>query len=339
MSVHLETIVIAGEENLADAVPDWWELWHRMPDATPFQTPAWLCAWWRAFRPGELAVVAVAAGRRLVGIAPFYLETNARRDRLLPIGIALSDYIDVLVDPDFQAPALARIAATYAGIQFAWSEWELPHLATDARARAMPVPPSCRDDRYASDPCLVLPLAARDASSEALNNFADVPAAMRRKYRMAGHRVARHGSAKQLTSRDRDAAWWGREIARAITARAVARGEAKDEARLGRFFAEAIGDLALHGIARLHALMLGEQVAGVYFGFHANGRSAAYQGGYNAGFGYYSPGTVLIGAAIREALSEGAREFDFLRGREAYKYRWGAMERPSVGRRLIRSAP
>jgi CelD/BcsL family acetyltransferase involved in cellulose biosynthesis len=43
---------------------------------------------------------------------------------------------------------------------------------------------------------------------------------------------------------------------------------------------------------------------------------------------------VLVGCAIEAAAEEGAREFDFLRGREAYKYRWGARDRPTFGRRL-----
>jgi hypothetical protein len=34
---------------------------------------------------------------------------------------------------------------------------------------------------------------------------------------------------------------------------------------------------------------------------------------------------------------EGAREFDFLRGRERFKYRWGARERPCYGRMLERA--
>ncbi len=47
-------------------------------------------------------------------------------------------------------------------------------------------------------------------------------------------------------------------------------------------------------------------------------------------------GTVLIGCAIEAAVEEGAREFDFLRGREDYKYRWGARDRPTCTR-LLRS--
>jgi Acetyltransferase (GNAT) domain len=43
---------------------------------------------------------------------------------------------------------------------------------------------------------------------------------------------------------------------------------------------------------------------------------------------------LVIDYAIRAAVREGAAEFDFLRGREAYKYRWGATDRLTYRRRL-----
>lgn len=38
--------------------------------------------------------------------------------------------------------------------------------------------------------------------------------------------------------------------------------------------------------------------------------------------------------AIEEAMREAARRFDLLRGREPYKYLWGATDRPTVRREL-----
>jgi hypothetical protein len=42
----------------------------------------------------------------------------------------------------------------------------------------------------------------------------------------------------------------------------------------------------------------------------------------------------VIDYAVRAAIDEGAAEFDFLRGREAYKYRWGARDLLTYRRRL-----
>jgi len=42
--------------------------------------------------------------------------------------------------------------------------------------------------------------------------------------------------------------------------------------------------------------------------------------------------------AIEAAIAEGAREFHFLRGREAYKYEWGAVDRWNRRRSFRRAA-
>jgi CelD/BcsL family acetyltransferase involved in cellulose biosynthesis len=70
----------------------------------------------------------------------------------------------------------------------------------------------------------------------------------------------------------------------------------------------------------------------------AKGRAYSYLSGFDPEFGGISPGTLAVGHAIRHAMGEGAREFDFLRGRERFKYFWGARDRPCYGRMLNRVA-
>jgi CelD/BcsL family acetyltransferase involved in cellulose biosynthesis len=45
----------------------------------------------------------------------------------------------------------------------------------------------------------------------------------------------------------------------------------------------------------------------------------------------------MFAHGIAQALGEGARAVDFLRGRERYKYFWGARERACYGRMLERA--
>jgi len=58
-------------------------------------------------------------------------------------------------------------------------------------------------------------------------------------------------------------------------------------------------------------------------------RASYYLSGLDPAFQRLSPGTVMIGHAIEEAVRAGASGFDFLRGKEAYKYKWGAKDRPT----------
>ena len=67
-------------------------------------------------------------------------------------------------------------------------------------------------------------------------------------------------------------------------------------------------------------------VVGVLYGFAWKDTFAAYQWGWDARWDRHSMGSVLAYKAIRFAAAQGARTFDFLRGREPYKYRFGASD-------------
>ena len=60
---------------------------------------------------------------------------------------------------------------------------------------------------------------------------------------------------------------------------------------------------------------------------------------YNAGLDpaamELSPGVLLVSEYIRLAIDSGRRRLDFLRGDEAYKYQWGAIDEP-IRRLLVR---
>jgi len=55
---------------------------------------------------------------------------------------------------------------------------------------------------------------------------------------------------------------------------------------------------------------------------------AAYNSGYHPAYGDLSAGIVLFAERIRTAIARGFTAFDFMRGNEPYKYRFGATDRP-----------
>jgi CelD/BcsL family acetyltransferase involved in cellulose biosynthesis len=331
MTSALSVSFIRDEAGLAALAPEWWRLWERAPAATQFQSPAWLIAWWRAFSPGQLLTIAVHIGDRLVGLAPFYLERNGPRTRLLPVGISISDYLDVLADAAFEAPVLAAIANAYAACPEPWTEWEMPELRPGATALRLPAPRGCDDSTATSVPCTVLSIGAGPSPKPALRG------SMKRHLRLARNRMGRHGVAQILSTADRDPSWWVAQLWRLHEARWASRGEPGllRDARLRPFHLDAMPELASRKVLRLYALMLGARVVGVYYGFHHGDCAAAYLGGFDPELAHCSPGTLLLGHAINEAAAEGAREVHFLRGGEPYKYAWGPTERWN-SRRLLR---
>jgi CelD/BcsL family acetyltransferase involved in cellulose biosynthesis len=329
MSGALATTTICDTAALARLEPAWWDLLRRCPAATPFQSPAWLLPWWEAFHPGPLCTIAAHAGERLVALAPLYLERTGGYRRLLPIGISISDYHDVLADGSFADVALAAIARHVAGLDEDWDAWILPELASGAVANELPWPAGA-EVVQASSPC---PVLAIDGDLDTV-----VPAHQRRKLRMARHRAARQGACRVVETAELAPERWLMELLALHGARWQSRGEAGVLADddVTRFHALALARLCGRGLARLYALEVAGRIAGVYYGLHHAGRAYAYLGGFDPGFASVSPGTILIGHALAAAQREGAREFDFLRGAEAYKYRWGASDRPKRTRVLRR---
>ena len=55
---------------------------------------------------------------------------------------------------------------------------------------------------------------------------------------------------------------------------------------------------------------------------------AAYNASYHPEYGHLSAGILLFANRIRDAIGRRFTCFDFLRGDEAYKYRFGATDRP-----------
>jgi hypothetical protein len=108
---------------------DWRALWRRAAATTVFQSPDWLVAWWRHFAPGQLTCIALRRGEELVGIAPLYHEEGSRR--LLPLGISLSDCLDLLLPEENGDVVRLAMQAEIAGAADT-NEICFPDVAPDA---------------------------------------------------------------------------------------------------------------------------------------------------------------------------------------------------------------
>jgi CelD/BcsL family acetyltransferase involved in cellulose biosynthesis/SAM-dependent methyltransferase len=305
---------IAGLETLEAA---WWDLFDASAEATPFQSPAWLIAWWRAFHPGDLRTIVVRDGDRLVGLAPFYIERTTSGGRLLAMGIGTSDYLDVLVAPDCSGQALAAIGAAVEALP-GWQEWELTDMAPFAAGRGLPALSGCTAEESLT--------AARHVLALTDDPAALLPTGKSRKLRMAEHRARRDGGhtihRADAGSLDRLLTW----LIDLHRRRWTGRGETGvfADPRVERCHREALPRLLRHGMLRLYGLERNGVVTAVQLGFQHRRRAFAYVAGFDPADAQVSPGTLLTAHAIREAQREGCRWFDFLKGEEAHKQSWGA---------------
>lgn len=317
---------IETSQRLRDVEPEWSDLWRRVPAATPFVSPAWLIAWYDAFAPGPLCCVALRSGPRLVGFAPFYFENSGRRRRFLPLGISISDYFDVLVDPAYEDAVSLRLIGALLGPDRD-DALCCEELIRDSAAQRMWADSDWRSTLARQSACPVL-LIDRLVQAQ-------VPAAKLRKLRMARHRIARR---KGVVASPESSSAFLAELFRLHAARWNGCGQpgVLADARVRRFHETVLPALLDAGLLRLYWLCIDSRIAGAYYGFQWRGRAYAYLGGFDPEFAYESPGTVLIGHAIEQAAREGATEFHFLRGGESYKYQWGAQDRWNVRLELRR---
>jgi CelD/BcsL family acetyltransferase involved in cellulose biosynthesis len=214
-----------------------------------------------------------------------------------------------------------------------WEECSLEELPPGAAALAMPAPAGCGDGARPQSACPVLGLPP------SLEHLGDaIPAGKLRKVRMARHRAQRCGGFAVERVGAEESKRFLRELTRLHRARWEEKGgsEALRGDLVEAFLAAATPRLLASGLGRLFLLHLGGRCAGAYYGLTDGGRAYAWLGGFDPQFAFESPGTLLIAHAIETAVSDGCKEFHFLRGRERYKYEWGAVDRWSVRRLLSR---
>jgi CelD/BcsL family acetyltransferase involved in cellulose biosynthesis len=327
----IEIAQITDEAGLVRLRSEWEALWERDPAATPFQSPAWLLAWWRFFGTAEPRVLTARDDGELVGILPLYLLREPDSRKLLPIGVGLSDYIETLLDPAASAATdlfMAAIAETPG-----WDECWLPDLVPEG-VLSRAVAPSClADGNSAASPCPVLALPANPANPGEV-----LPRKTLRDLHQARKRTAVAGEVViETISEDRLDATMD-DLFRLHEQRWRARGECGlcSDPRVQGFHRTAAHELLSAGMLRMHRLSIDDAALAVSYGFIARGSAYAYLGGFDPSQSWFSPGTQVIAHAIEQASAEGAARFDFLRGGEGYKYAWGAVDRGKVSRHLSR---
>lgn len=302
-------IALLREDAAVLALRPEWEALFARAQATPFQSPAWLLPWWGVFGTGEPRVATCRdANGRLLGVLPLYcLRAEAK---LLPIGAGISDYLDVLLDPLAPPGTAARL------LDAAMSCDTLPcHLI-----ELSPGSPLRSTDAMPSETCPVLPLMAELRLS--------IPARQHRKLRMSRNRAAEIGGYAIERATPGTAATMFDHLTRLHGAYWRSRGEpgVLDDPAIQAFHAAAIPALLQAGLLRMESITLAGRVAAVIYALidHAH-RIHFYLSGFDEDFARESPGTLLLGAMLEQAIAEGRREAHFLRGEEAYKFAWGAL--------------
>jgi hypothetical protein len=290
---------------------------------TPFLTAEWLAAWWNAFGRGQLDCFVLRDGNGRLRAGACCSRNGAT---LAGTANVHSGNWDVVASDEGARAALWQGLAERGPDRVI-----LPSILDPRSVEA--AERSFRTAGYAvaATPAVISPFLTLPPSWDDL--LASVGRGLRSEFRRKRRRLEREGRLVFRTTRggeelDADlravfsveASGWKSRSRTAIISSPVT------EALYTEF---AVG-LARAGWLRIHLLELDGDVIAADLACSFAGGSFLIKTGFDERFAALSPGLVLRGEAIRSAVEEGARSYDFLGGPDHYKLRWRPELRPRV---------
>ncbi len=332
--------------NFSDLSPlaaDWNALLAESITHIPFLRHEYLSAWWATRGGGEwpesdLVVVTAHQDGRLAGIAPLFSAKNRDgKPALLLLGsIEISDYLDIIARPadlpDFLAGLLDFIGQP--GIpDWRLLDWHnlpetsptLPALRAQAEKRGW----TFTQDRTYHVPSIPL-----------TGDFETYLAGIDKKQR---HEVRR--KMRRAVESGRDIRWYIVEDGTTLEAEVEAFLELMAEDPEKAAFLTPAMRTQMHlacraafeyGWLQLAFLEADGQKAAGYLNFDYLNRIWVYNSGMDRRFMDLSAGWVLLGHLLQWANEKKRTEFDFMRGDEEYKYRFGGVDKFVVRARMAR---
>jgi CelD/BcsL family acetyltransferase involved in cellulose biosynthesis len=332
--------------NASDLVPlaaDWNSLLAESVTHVPFLRYEYLSAWWATRGGGEwpeseLAVVTACQDGRLAGIAPLFSSRNRDGDpALLLLGsIEISDYLDILASqadlPNFLGGLLDFIAKPGL-LNWQLLDWHnLPE--TSPTLPVMKAEVKKRGWTFSLEQTYHIPAITL------AGDFEIYLAGIDKKQRHEIRRKMRRAEASGSTIR-----WYIVEDGSSLDAEVEAFLDlmAEDPEKAAfltpamrtqmRLACRAAYD---YGWLQLAFLEVDGQKAAGYLNFDYLNRIWVYNSGISRRYLDLSVGWVLLGYLLQWANEKKRSEFDFMRGNEDYKYRFGGVDRYVVRAKVRR---
>ena len=311
----------------------------------PFLRYEYLQTWWQTRGGGEwpeaqLMLISARSEGRLVGIAPLFLAEHDGRLALLLVGsVEISDYLDLIVRPadlpEFLSGLLDFLAAHPAASGRPIDWYNLPEasptlaaLRDEAARRAW----TYHEEIYRPTPAILLPEGGYEAY------LAGVDKKQRHEIRRKVRRAEESG---------RGVRWYLAEPGGGLDIEIDAFLKLMEaDANKAAFLSDPMREqmrqtiqlAAAQGWLWLAFLEVDGRKAAGSLNFDYQNKLWGYNSGVDRSFMDLSPGWVLLAYSLQWAAENKRSEFDFMRGDEEYKYRFGAVNRHVMRARLTPAA-
>ena len=311
------------EEDLEQVATEWSGLLACCDEQVPFATPAWQRMWLRHFQADRrLRILTVRDGERLLGVIPLLASETAAEF----VGhYSICDYMDAVAQPGFEAPVLAcaldRLKADgVTSLDLRGLREDSPTLSAleDACSRAGYV---AAKEQEALSPRVLLP-ASWDEYLGLLSKKDRHE--MRRKMR----RLDSAGDVQmRVITTASDAEPLMEDLFRMMRLSNHHKEEFLDRPGMQDFFRDLTRTMADEGMLRLYSLTLDGVPVAMVHNLDLGGTLYMYNSGYDPAFSHYAVGLMSKALLIKDAIENGRKAVDFMRGDESYKYDLGGKDR------------
>lgn len=304
---------------------EWNSLLSSSEDNSIFLTYEWLISWWKTFSEGKSLAILLIKNEKgeCIGIAPLMSEGNIFR---FIASQEVTDYCDFIIlqgrAEEFYQKFLGYLKIHHLGIE----RIELMNIkSTSAALTLLPrLAPkhgfSCSFSEIEVTPILKLPHSYQDfLSLLSRKNRHELRRKLRRMEELDDAKIVTVSDSKELHAaienfielhRKSDPLkqeFWGKK-------------------GMADFFHEIISQFSPRKWVELNYLLDKEKIVASLLNFLYEDRIYFYNIAFDKDYSRFSPGLFLFNHCIKQAILEKKKEADFLRGREKYKYYFGAKD-------------
>ncbi len=336
----METIIYTDSTAFETLAEEWDDLLLRSVNAPFFMRHIYQRIWWRCLGNDDLVMIAFRneAGQ-LVGLAPLYGSTNAAGQRELSfVGcVDISDYLDLLIDRD-HVEAVHQALLDCLGWDGgpAWDKLYLCSLAQHSVTHTKLVEAArVRGWQATVEQQDVCPVITLPGSWD--EYLAGIDKKQRHEIRRKIRKIEREADTRWYVIDSLEGLAEAMDIFIQLHQQSTQDKEDFWSDDLIEFFKSVSAEIAQAGWLKLYFIELNGIEAAAMLCFDYNNEFLLYNSGYDPEqFANLSPGNVLTSYTIQEAIRLGRSRYDFLRGDEVYKFRFGAQAEPVYDLSIMR---
>ena len=338
--------------------------WNALAGGIPFRSWDWLGTWWKHYGAAgrrqvdraapptperQLYVIAIfedcygltsAYDRRLVGVAPWYLDRTIVKGnilRWLGSGEVCTDHLSLVCEPKHRDQVAAAVTETLTTVCDDWDRLDLSAVDADDQAIAAFIKKlegrDCLVSRQPADSCWILELPASWD-----DYLSGISKSHRKQLRQLERRVlesdrVRWHRAEQ--GEEFETAWSVLIDLHQRRRKSLGEPGCFASRTFHDFHREVAERMRARGQLRMSWLELDGVAAAAEYHIADKSTTYAYQGGVDPTRLEEEPGRLSTILCLRSAIEEGHRQLDFLRGDEPYKAHWRAAPLQTYDYRIV----